>query len=62
MSTESRQEGRTGARLSVQSRDIVGYKTTLDYEHGSYGNAFGLVVMGPMQQIGGSERKPETDG
>jgi hypothetical protein len=55
-------EGQTATRLSVQSRDIVGYKAAFDREHGAYGNAFSFVVMGPMQQIGCSYGKPETDG
>jgi hypothetical protein len=49
-------------RRSVNSRDIVGYIAAFDREHGAYGNAFHLVVMGSVQQVGGSDGKPETDG
>ena len=48
--------------FSVQSHEIIGHEAALDRDHGSRRNAFGLVVMGPMQQISGSNAKPETEG
>jgi len=46
----------------VQAHQIVGYKSAFDGDHGSGRNPLGFVVMGDVQEIGGSDSEAQAEG
>ena len=46
----------------VDAREIIGYESAFDRDHGSGRDAFGFVVMSDVEQIGGADSEAKAEG